>query len=589
MVVEVKSQGPKHLLTFGFWLLTSLFLFLLSSNELFALEDISVSASLDSTSLYEGWPIKGTLDVTHDVNQKVDESAVSMDGKSIKISLLRDVKISPDSPLTVSIYHFTLPSQKKGMYMLPPISLKVGGKTYKTLSLPYEVQGPVIPPPVAPGATQESLLKLEAFVDGPKELYPGQKTKLTYRYIYRGNIALSKEVLPMLEAEGLLKIGRTDINNYVQKNSSIFEVSQEVEAVKPGTYSWGPSIIEGIVYVEDALGNRRYTTTKLVSEVPSVQLIVQPFPSKGKPASFNGAFGQFTFSVSLAGPAKISVEDPIVLDVAIAGTTTNWDHVTLPELCCQPGFAGFFKLSDLPSIGKMQDHTKRFTVTINPLSSAIKSIPAIQFSYFEPEKNEYKTLNSNPIAIDVSPAQDIARGNQDGSKQKSYNSGETVVEWMQIYRQMAPIELNKTFPLYASDLKNRAFGSWWVLWLIPFSIALLLLQWRLKAFLKEREGYIKPISSQEIYHEMLKAPPSPQFFQMLKRCLILSLFEHHQISSAEMEPEELPLAGIAGEVGTFLVHVDSVRYTGATQDNLLYKEVLEEGKKLYRKIAEGHA
>lgn len=453
--------------------------------HLFALAEVSVNASLDSTSLHQGWPIKGSLEITHEDSQKVDENSATIDGKPLKISLLRNVKISPENPLTVSIYHFSLQSQNKGSYVLSPISIKIGDKTYKTLSIPYEVQGPIAAAPMAPGSTEESSLKLKAFIVGPKELYPGQKTRLTYRYIYHGNIALSKEVLPMLDATGLQKVGRTDIKNYTEGDASIFEVSQEVEAIKPGTYSWGPSTIEGVVYVEDSLGNRQFTATKLVSEAPSVELIVSPFPSKGKPASFNGAFGEFTFNVALTSPSKISVGDPINLDVAISGSTTNWDQVSMPELCCQPGFGGFFKLSDLPPIGKVNANSKHFTVTMNPLSSAIKNIPAIQFSYFDPDKNQYKTLNSNPIGIEVSPAQEIPTPTQKTVTEQKPT--ELILDWMHIYRKMNKLE--KILPLQGADLKNEPFGKWWVLWMIPLSIILWLAQFKLKQILKKRENH----------------------------------------------------------------------------------------------------
>ena len=386
-----------------------LFLSIFFPMNLFALADVSVNASIDPTTLYQGWPIKGTLEITHYANEKIDESSVLLERKTLKISLLRNVKISPESQLMVSIYQFTLPAHNKGSYILQPITVKVGGKSYKTLSSPYTVQGPITPPPGSPGGSLESTLKLEAFIDGPHELYPGQITKLVYRYVYQGNISLSQEILPMLEAKGLQKIERYETKNYTEGSASVFEIAQKVQAIKPGEFSWGPSSIEGVVYVEDALGNKQLTTTKLVSKAPAVQLTVKPFPLEGKPASFNGAFGRFTFQVSLTTPSKISVGDPINLDIAIAGQTSNWDSVASPELCCQPGFAGFFKLSDLPPISKMEGDSKHFMVNMHPMTSSIKSIPVIQFSYFEPESGRYTTLYSTAIPLSVAPMQDIAQ------------------------------------------------------------------------------------------------------------------------------------------------------------------------------------
>ena len=455
--------------------------------HLFAIADVSVSATIDPTTLNQGWPIQGTLEITHYANQKVDEGSVVLGKKPLKINLLKNVTISPDSNLLVTIYQFTLPAQNKGSYTLPPISLKIDGRTYQTMSVPYEVQGPVALPQEASISPQAPSLKLEAYIDGPKDLYPGQITKLVYRYIYNGNISLSQEILPMLEATGLQKVGRNIIKNYSEGDSSVFEISQEVQAVEPGEYSWGPSTIEGVVYLEDALGNKQFTTTKLKSEVPPVKLIVKPFPVEGKPASFNGAFGQFTFDVTLTSPVKVSVGDPLTLDIAISGKTSNWDRVNLPELCCQPGFGGFFKLGDLPPIGKMQAGSKHFTVEMNPLSSSIKSIPAIQFSYFDPLEGQYKILYSQPVNVSAAPMQDIAQAEESTAfLEKKDESHVTAYEWHQIYKQLPSLDKEKMLPLETSDVKNKPLGSWWTLWFIPFSIVLWTLLYKLRDLLNKK-------------------------------------------------------------------------------------------------------
>jgi hypothetical protein len=571
------------------YLLLSLFLFILISsipNHAAAMDDVSVNTSLDSTTLYQGWPIKGTIEVTHDVSQNVDEASVTMDGKPLKIQLLRNVKISPDSPITVSIYQFTLPAQNRGSYTLPPISLKINGKMYQTLSYPYDVQGPIAPPPTAPGGTEESSLKLEAYIDGPKDLYPGQKTRLVYRYIYKGNIALGQEVLPMLEAKGLQKIGRYDIKNYTEGNSSIFEISQIVQALKPGDFSWGPSHLEGIVYVEDALGNKQYTTTKLIAQAPVVQLTVKPFPLEGKPASFNGAFGQFNFDVKLSGVDKMSVGDPLMFNVSITGKTSNWDSVMLPDLCCQPGFAGFFKPSDLPPVGQLQGESKVFPVTMNPLSSAIKSVPAIQFSYFEPDSGKYKILYSKPLAISVAPVQEIPQVQENAlALQKTFKSQETAAEWLHIYRGLPPIAPEDFLALKPEDLRDHILGSWWTLWLIPLSAIFLVLQYKFKKYLVSQQGRVKTKSSRDLYEEMLKAPPaSPQFFQLLNECLILRLYERGDIEKPDMDPEELPKNGLTGDVGEYLRKINFMRYTDAASDAAIYQRILEQSKKLYQSL-----
>jgi hypothetical protein len=57
--------------------------------------------------------------------------------------------------------------------------------------------------------------------------------------------------------------------------------------------------------------------------------------------------------------------------------------------------------------GFVQDETKVFVTTIRPRSEDINQIPAIPFSFFDPEKEAYQTVYTDPISIDVSAAESL--------------------------------------------------------------------------------------------------------------------------------------------------------------------------------------
>ncbi|MBS4167145.1 Uncharacterized protein NEOC65_002251 [Neochlamydia sp. AcF65] len=551
------------------------------------LANISVSAFLDPVTLHQGWPLKGTLEVTHNSDQKVEESSALLNDRFLKINLLRSVKISPDSLLTVSIYQFTLPPQNQGTYTLSSLSLKVDGKIFKTFPITYEIQAPLASPLASSDENFKAALQLEAYNEGLKQLYPGQETKLVYRYSYKGNIALLKEVLPMLEAEGLQKVGRPDIRTWTEKDLSFFEVSQQVQALKPGEYAWGPSRIEGVVYVEDARGNKQFTTTHLSSQAPLVKLSVKPFPLEDQPASFNGAFGEFTMDINLLSAATLSVGDPVFVRVTIKGNTSNWDSVSLPEICCQPGFSGLFKENDLPAIGKKEDDSKYFEIQLYPLSAEIKSLPSIQFSYFDPKSELYKILHSAPIALTISPSENILSTDLASSLPITFQSQETLAEWIKSYQHLPPLAFYQMQSLDPADLRDKILGSWWVIGLIPLSLGVVGLQYKLQASLKIRGGKAKKKTSLGMYQEMLKAPQnSPLFYELLHRLLIQQLFECGLINHQEVVGADLPLEGVAGEVRALLLSIDFQRYSGTAPDEKLYSQALEEGQRLHQKLQE---
>jgi hypothetical protein len=562
------------------WLL----FFLLLPLTLFSIDTVSINATLDSGSLNQGWPINGTLEITHDQNQKVDEGSVVLDGQPLKISLQRNVQIDPSNPLMVSIYNFSIPAKQQGAYTLNPISLKIGDKTYKTYPVSYTVQAPINLPQPSPSTAGESTnnasLKLEAFIQGPKELYPGQVTTLVYRYIYQGSIALSKEELPMLEADGVQMMGRKDIQNLAEGNSSIFQVSQKVQALKPGDYSWGPSIVEGTVYLEDAVGNKQFTSTILKSEAPAVKIQVKPFPEKNKPAPFTGAFGKFSVEAKLTTPAQISVGDPINLQIEIKGETTNWDAVTLPVICCQPGFGGFFKFSDLPPVGKKQEGSKIYSVDMNPISSAVKAVPVIQFSFFEPESGTYKTVTTQTIPLQVSPGQQVALNDQTQlpALEKSLD---TASDWIRYYRKSTsttPLDLNRLKPI---DLLNWPIGRYWVLWLIPFGILAFIFQTQLKKKWEKESNKVKAITSKDLYRQLLNQKTgSSSYFQLLHQTLRLALEEKMQ-----KKEEDESLLKLKQDVLNFLSGLDEKRYSKKiVSDKQIYEKQNATAQELFKKL-----
>lgn len=84
-------------------------------------------------------PIRGTIMVTHNVNNQIDPSSFRLGENPLKAEFVQSTAISPYSPLVVTIYQFQLEGIKKGSHTLPPIRVKVGGKDYQAAPLTIEV------------------------------------------------------------------------------------------------------------------------------------------------------------------------------------------------------------------------------------------------------------------------------------------------------------------------------------------------------------------------------------------------------------------------------------------------------------------
>ncbi|MBA3603350.1 MAG: BatD family protein [Parachlamydiaceae bacterium] len=550
------------------------------------------------TQFPENSPISGTVIVSHTSTEKINLANFKINRKPLAVQLQHEESMTVGN-LILSMYSFSLPSEAKGLYILPAISVTVDGKEYRSIPRTYEITGKALPlgnnptpppsagipaqkttqtqqpttaaPATASASTSQDapLLKLEAFVDGPHEIYPGQRTVIGYRYFYNVNVDTSKEVLPLLEAEGLTKIGDKIIKAEETEGLSVQQFAQQVEGNKPGQFKFGPSILEGTPYQTNSSGVKFPSKQLLSSTAPVVDITVLPFPEKDKPASFNGALGTFQWKIDLVSPPLVNVGDEVELSVTAKGKG-NLENLQLPELCCQPGMSGPFKLSDLPSVGEINGDTKYFKLKISPTTTSVKAIPALEFSSFDPDSRKYVTYLSQPIPLSVtslngesSDKSDKIPSNELPSAKETPSKKSKQAEQIQSEAPAEPIEIESIYPLSYKDLKDLSFGTWVSLFLIPFGLAALLFQVNLSKYYENLKLESKIIGSKELFTQALKSPvDSAEEHSLMIRAFILALKEKKLIPSAEIAPEDLPKEGIIGDVKDFLYTLDEKRYLG---------------------------
>src|SRR2546428_6264640 len=142
------------------------------------------------------------------------------------------------------------------------------------------------------------------------------------------------------------------------------------------------------------IGERREIEIK--SEPMALE--VKPLPPKAPP-SFSGAIGNFTMTTD-AKPNSVQVGDPITVTAAISGRG-NFDRVNAPVVEDDRGWHKYppsskFKQDDEVGISG----TKTFETVLSP-NEKNQSLPLLAFSYFDPVKEQYVTVRSEPIAISV--------------------------------------------------------------------------------------------------------------------------------------------------------------------------------------------
>lgn len=135
-----------------------------------------------------------------------------------------------------------------------------------------------------------------------------------------------------------------------------------------------------------------------------VGIAVESLPEAGKPAGFSGSVGRFSIAAA-ADRTSVKVGDAVNLTVTVSGTG-NLKAVGDPKLPELPNFRVYDTISSL-NLDKKEDRvqgSKVFKTVLVPRVSGELKIPAISFSYFDPERRAYVKAETLPLAVRVEAA-----------------------------------------------------------------------------------------------------------------------------------------------------------------------------------------
>lgn len=144
----------------------------------------------------------------------------------------------------------------------------------------------------------------------------------------------------------------------------------------------------------------------IVGEATVEPINVKPIPQQGRPSDYQGAVGEYSIATE-ATPTKVKVGDPITLHIGIGGDGPM-DLVRAPPLASQKDLIADFKVPGESLAGFSEGRRKIFTTTIRPRHEGVTQIPPITLSYFDPKSQQFVTVRSDLIAIEVEKAEVLA-------------------------------------------------------------------------------------------------------------------------------------------------------------------------------------
>jgi len=134
--------------------------------------------------------------------------------------------------------------------------------------------------------------------------------------------------------------------------------------------------------------------------IPALTLESRPLPP-GAPKGFENAVGDFTIEARTTA-RRINEGDPLSVEVIVSGRG-NLDTMNAPRLIDENGW----KVYDATRVARgeerrLLDGTVTFQQFMRPLSLR-SAVPPFRLVFFDPDLEEYKTLTTAPLALEVVP------------------------------------------------------------------------------------------------------------------------------------------------------------------------------------------
>jgi hypothetical protein len=595
-----KLKKAMNLIKSIFYLTIIIILF---ASAVFA-KDITFEASLERNIIYlaEGVQLtlqfQGTTDIPAPTLPEIDGLQSRYVGPSTMMSIV-------NGRMSSSITHiYNLVPLKTGKFQIGPLKIEHEGNTYNANALTLEVLDNASR---GSGHAQEQkkpdinlrdrvFLKMQA---SKSRAYINETVPLTIK-LYVSTIGVRDIQFPEFKHDDI-SAGNFDkpLQYQEQTGGTVYDVVEfrtQMFGTKSGEFKLGPAKLKANIitrrkrrpqqspfddfFSDDFFGGYEATPVELSSD--ALTLSILPFPDR-KPDDFKGAVGDFDLNVETSA-SEVKAGDPVTLKMVITGTG-NFSTVTSPALKHSEDFKTYE-----PQV-KQEGSKKIFEQVLIPMTEAVKKLPEVSFSFFNPVKGEYRTLAKGDIPIKVARSEN----RENATILDAPQSGERPVKKEiygrdLIYIKDSPGDLKKK----GGYLYKNIFFI--LLQLVPLLIlASALLLKKQKERLSSDAGYARRLSApkkakkgiQEAEHFISKNMPQ-EFYDSVFRTIREYLGNRFHIPSGgitidvvyDLLKDKNIDTAFLGKLKNIFNECDMARYTPAAPDTMKMHQILNELKEV---------
>ncbi len=388
-------------------------------------------------------------------------------------------------------FTYILSPKSEGTFTLPSASVNVNGRNYKSNTVRVKVvkgtgkpaQGGTIATDEGPAMrTQGNVTNKDLFITvtaNKTQAYEQEPIVLTYKVYTLVNLNQLSGKMPdlkgFLSQEVPLPAQKTF--NIERHNGMLYRTttwSQYVLFPQQTGKLTVPSIrFEGLVTMEnpnidpiDAFFNGYDYTVKVVRQTPTIDIQVSPLPQP-KPANFSGAVGDLNIQAEVVTQAP-KTNEALTLRLTVTGVG-NMKLIKAPKLQFPTSFESYApKITDQTKLtaegiaGKMM-----YDYLVIPRQKGHYEIPPVEFSYFDITTGQYKTLKTEPLAVNVAQGTKSAA---DADREMELRNSD-----------IRPIHADDGLTDYASFMGTAAYGLLYAAILVAFALSVWLMRRHIKA------------------------------------------------------------------------------------------------------------
>ena len=343
---------------------------------------------------------------------KIDGLTITYTGPSRSRNIQIINRRTIESNLT--IYQYDITPEKVGTYEIPPIEFQINGKAYHTKSLPLNVSKGV-------DYSQYAFLQVHIPKQETKQkTYLGEVFPISIHLNYLSTAKLEEK--PTISSDGFVisEAGRPSQRRVSQNNRIYNRVTFNylARAVKTGELTIGPVALKVALFFRDNSRRQRDLFDSFFSDSffnndtvrrdvtlrsEPVSINALPLPIEERPNSFNGAVGNYSHMNVNASPTTVAAGDPVTITMTVHGEGAL-ESLSMPSL---DSWREFQQYPETATINYSDEiglrGVKTFEKIVIPNNAEIQSLPEIEFSFFDPQEEQYKTLRQDPIPLTVKP------------------------------------------------------------------------------------------------------------------------------------------------------------------------------------------